>query len=137
PEPEAKKDGDAGTVVGAMQSSDAIRSEAAVSVGGVKAMPAVRALAKKMGVDLSRVRPTGADGVVTQKDVKDAAAAGTARVGSAPAAAPARATASAATAYAPPRAPMPAPSRSDAPVRAAAALDADEPIRGVRRNMVR
>jgi pyruvate dehydrogenase E2 component (dihydrolipoamide acetyltransferase) len=51
PEPtEVKKEGDAGTVVGAMQSSDAIRSEAAISVGGVKAMPAVRALANKLGV---------------------------------------------------------------------------------------
>ncbi|HEU4991911.1 MAG TPA: biotin/lipoyl-containing protein, partial [Luteimonas sp.] len=37
---------DAGTVVGAMQSSDAVRSEAAVAVGGVKAMPAVRAMAR-------------------------------------------------------------------------------------------
>jgi pyruvate dehydrogenase E2 component (dihydrolipoamide acetyltransferase) len=137
PEPtEVKKEGDAGTVVGAMQSSDAIRSEAAISVGGVKAMPAVRALAKKLGVDLARVRATGADGVVTQKDVKDAAAAGTARVGSAPAA-PARAASSAAAAYAPPRAPMPAATRHEAPVRATAALDTDEPIRGVRRNMVR
>jgi pyruvate dehydrogenase E2 component (dihydrolipoamide acetyltransferase) len=133
PEPAAKSD--AGTVVGAMQSSDAVRSETAIAVGGVKAMPAVRALAKKMGVDLSRVRPTGTDGVVTQKDVKDAAAAGTARVGSAPAAAPGRAAAP--VAYAPPRATAAAPTRSEAPVRATAALDADEPIRGVRRNMVR
>jgi 2-oxoisovalerate dehydrogenase E2 component (dihydrolipoyl transacylase) len=136
PEPPTKPEGDAGTVVGAMQSSDAIRSEAAVSVGGVKAMPAVRALAKKLGVDLSRVRATGADGVVTQKDVKDAAAAGSARVGSAPAATPAR-SAPAAYAAPAPRAPMPATTRHDAPVRATAALDNDEPIRGVRRNMVR
>ncbi|MEH6422408.1 biotin/lipoyl-containing protein, partial [Pseudomonas sp. CGJS7] len=55
---------DSGTVVGAMQSSDAVRSEQAVAVGGVKAMPAVRALARKLGVDLSRVRATGPDGVV-------------------------------------------------------------------------
>ncbi|MBS0464402.1 MAG: 2-oxo acid dehydrogenase subunit E2, partial [Proteobacteria bacterium] len=69
---------DSGTVVGAMQSSDAIRSEAALAIGGVKAVPAVRALAKKMKVDLSRVRPTGAEGVITMADVKNAAAAGTA-----------------------------------------------------------
>ncbi|MDQ3205115.1 MAG: E3 binding domain-containing protein, partial [Pseudomonadota bacterium] len=56
---------DSGTVVGAMQSSDAVRSEQASSVGGVKAMPAVRALARKLGVDLSLVDATGADGVVT------------------------------------------------------------------------
>ncbi len=76
---------DSGTVVGAMQSSDRVVNEAAVAVGGVKVVPAVRALAKKLGVDLARVKPTGADGVVTLKDVKAAAAAGTARVGTAPA----------------------------------------------------
>jgi len=76
---------DAGTVVGAMQSSDAVRSEAAVSVGGIKAMPAVRAQAKKLGVDLARVVPSGAAGAITLKDVKDAAAAGSARMLPAPA----------------------------------------------------
>jgi 2-oxoisovalerate dehydrogenase E2 component (dihydrolipoyl transacylase) len=80
---EQKRD-DAGTVVGAMQSSDAVRSEAAVAVGGVKAMPAVRAMARKLGVDLSRVRASGADGVATMDDVKRAAADGSARAGAAP-----------------------------------------------------
>ena len=79
-----KREADAGTVVGAMQSSDAIRSETAFAVGGVKAVPAVRALAKKLKVDLARVKATGADGVVTLKDVKDAAAAGTAQAGATP-----------------------------------------------------
>ena len=65
---------DAGTVVGAMQSSNAVHNEQAVSVGGVKAMPAVRALAKKLGVDLVRVRASGADGTVSLADVKNAAA---------------------------------------------------------------
>ncbi len=74
--PKAKSD--AGTVVGAMQSSDAIRSEQAVAIGGVKAMPAVRALARKLGVDLTRVRGSGGDGTVTMADVKQAAAGGTA-----------------------------------------------------------
>ena len=77
---------DAGTVVGAMQSSDTVRSEAAVAVGGVKAMPAVRAQARKLGVDITLVRATGADGVVTMDDVKRAAADGSARPGSRPAA---------------------------------------------------
>ncbi|WP_181952656.1 biotin/lipoyl-containing protein, partial [Vulcaniibacterium gelatinicum] len=76
---------DSGTVVGAMQVSDAVRSEQAVAVGGVKAMPAVRAMARKLGVDISRVRPSGADGVVTMEDVKRAAAEGSARPGAAPA----------------------------------------------------
>jgi pyruvate dehydrogenase E2 component (dihydrolipoamide acetyltransferase) len=74
---------DAGTVVGAMQSSNTVHQEQASSVGGVKAMPAVRAMAKKLGVDLSRVRATGSDGVVTMADVKQAAAEGSAKIGAA------------------------------------------------------
>src|SRR3546814_13735084 len=62
-----------------MESSNAIRGEQASSAGGVKAMPAVRAMARKLRVDLSRVRGTGADGVVTMADVKQAAADGTAK----------------------------------------------------------
>lgn len=81
---------DGGTVVGAMQSSDAVRSEQAVAVGGVKAMPAVRALARKHGVDLARVHASGADGVVTMADVKQAAADGSARIGAVPGAGIAR-----------------------------------------------
>lgn len=65
---------DAGTVVGAMQSSNTVHQEHAIAVGGVKAMPAVRATAKKLGVDLARVRATGPDGTVTMADVKQAAA---------------------------------------------------------------
>jgi 2-oxoisovalerate dehydrogenase E2 component (dihydrolipoyl transacylase) len=86
PAPKGHADGggkrdDAGTVVGVMESSDAVRSEAAVAVGGVKAMPAVRALARKLGVDLARVGATGAEGAVTMDDVKRAAADGSAPVG--------------------------------------------------------
>ncbi|NOT88408.1 MAG: 2-oxo acid dehydrogenase subunit E2 [Lysobacter sp.] len=88
---------DAGTVVGAMQSSDAVRSEAAVAVGGVKAMPAVRAMARKLGVDLSRVRATGADGVATMDDVKRAATDGSAKLGIAPVGAAGAAISGAAT----------------------------------------
>lgn len=74
---------DEGTVVGAMVSGSHVHVEQAASVGGVKAVPAVRALAKKLKIDLTRVRPTGADGVVTMKDVKDAAANGSAAAGAA------------------------------------------------------
>ncbi|MFH2077308.1 MAG: biotin/lipoyl-containing protein, partial [Pseudomonadota bacterium] len=80
-EPEEEESGDAGTVVGAMQSSNAVRSEQASVVGGVRAMPAVRALARKLKVDLARVKATGTDGVVTAADVKKAAADGSAPVG--------------------------------------------------------
>ncbi|MBS0381307.1 MAG: 2-oxo acid dehydrogenase subunit E2 [Proteobacteria bacterium] len=69
---------DEGTVVGAVASSNEVRMEQAGSVGGVKAVPAVRAMAKKLKVDLARVQATGAGGVVTMQDVKNAAAAGTA-----------------------------------------------------------
>ncbi|MCC4632135.1 dihydrolipoamide acetyltransferase family protein [Xanthomonas dyei] len=70
---------DAGTVVGAMQSSNTVQSEQAIAVGGVRAMPVVRALARKLRVDLMQVRATGPDGTVTLADVKQAAAAGTAQ----------------------------------------------------------
>jgi pyruvate dehydrogenase E2 component (dihydrolipoamide acetyltransferase) len=78
PESAPEEDADAGTVVGAMESSNRVHAEQASQVGGIKAMPAVRALAKKLHVDLSRVQASGADGVITLKDVKDAATAGTA-----------------------------------------------------------
>lgn len=121
--PEAD-DGDAGTVVGAMESSNAVRSEQAVAIGGVKAMPAVRALAKKLKVDLARVRATGADGVITLADVKAAAA-------------------NPPTPSAAPAAPAPVVVREHPAAPAPAFMpppagdDKDEPIRGVRRNMLR
>ena len=73
---------DEGTVVGAMVAGNTVHVERTSDVGGVKAVPAVRALAKKLKVDLSRVKASGAGGVVTMKDVKDAAAAGTASLSS-------------------------------------------------------
>ena len=71
-----KQPADAGTVVGAMQVGDSVHAEAAMAVGGVKAVPAVRATARKLGVDIARVRATGPDGTVTMQDVKQAAADG-------------------------------------------------------------
>ena len=59
------------------------RSEAASSVGGVKAVPAVRAMARKLGVDIAQVSASGPDGTVTMGDVKQAAADGSAKLGSA------------------------------------------------------
>ncbi|HAI48304.1 MAG TPA: branched-chain alpha-keto acid dehydrogenase subunit E2, partial [Stenotrophomonas sp.] len=140
--PGAERD-DAGTVVGAMQSSNAVHAEQAVAVGGVKAVPAVRATARKLGVDLSRVRATGTDGAVTMADVKQAAADGSAKVG----AAPARAAEAAPAAAAAP-APVARPSESRTPLSAAGrpmrtqppgvvAKGQPEPLKGVRRNMAR
>jgi len=140
---------DAGTVVGAMQASDEVKHEAAIAIGGIKAMPAVRALAKKLGVDLARVRPSGADGVISMQDVKGAAA-NPASLNAAPPATPAGASA-------PRPSPLPSPpgrgaggegsfaadprSLAGKPVRTTPptvqASGQPEPIRGVRRNMAR
>ena len=140
---------DAGTVVGAMQSSDAVRSEAAVAVGGVKAMPAVRALARKLGIDVARVRPSGADGVVTMDDVKRAAAEGSAKAGSMrTSAAEMRAHFETARPMAPAAQPQPpasaqrtSMSASGKPMRtqppSVQASGQPEQLKGVRRNMAR
>jgi len=140
PAPKGQADGkrdDAGTVVGAMQSSDAVRSEAAVAVAGVKAMPAVRALARKLGVDLTRVSATGNDGVVTSDDVKRAAADGSAKAGAAPMPRAADRTAPSVAAPAQ-RTPMSAagkPMRTQPP--GVQASGQPEQLKGVRRNMAR
>ncbi|HZF98368.1 MAG TPA: dihydrolipoamide acetyltransferase family protein [Pseudoxanthomonas sp.] len=146
---EAGERNDAGTVVGAMQTSNAVRAEQALASGGVRAMPAVRAMARKLKVDLSRVRATGADGTVTMADVKQAAADGSAN----PASPPVREAAAARAAppqSAPARqAPAPARSADDRTVLSAAgrpmrtqppgvsASGQPEPVKGVRRNMAR
>ena len=64
---------DSGSVVGTMETSNAVLSETASSVGGVRVTPAVRALARKMKVDLASITPTGKAGVVTKADVEKAA----------------------------------------------------------------
>ena len=133
---------DEGTVVGAMISGSHVHVEQASSVGGVKAVPAVRALAKKLKVDIARVKPSGADGVVTLQDVKNAAANGSAALG----AAPARAVSSSAGRHLAPELPQPEPARTATslagkPVRTAPpsvqASGQPEQLKGVRRNMAR
>jgi 2-oxoisovalerate dehydrogenase E2 component (dihydrolipoyl transacylase) len=133
---------DEGTVVGAMVSGSHVHVEQAASIGGVKAVPAVRALAKKLKVDLTRVRPSGADGVVTMKDVKDASANGSAALG----AAAARSVPASAGRHLAPALPEPEAQRSPTslagkPVRTAppsqAASGQPEQLKGVRRNMAR
>ncbi len=129
---------DEGTVVGAVASSNEVRSEAASTAGGAKAVPAVRAMARKLKVDLARVAPSGAGGVVTMQDVKNAAAAGTAQLGAAAAAVPA-----AQPSFAAPAAPAQRSSLSAAgkPMRTTpptvAASGQPEQLKGVRRNMAR
>ena len=137
---------DAGTVVGAMQASNEVKHEAVIAIGGIKAMPAVRAAAKKLGVDLARVRPSGPDGVITMQDVKQAAANPSA-LATAASSTPAQA-APVSTSPAPraggvkgdqytadPRSLAGKPVRTTPPTVPASGQP--EPIRGVRRNMAR
>jgi pyruvate dehydrogenase E2 component (dihydrolipoamide acetyltransferase) len=70
---------DKGTVVGSVPQSEPSAAETAerepAPSTNVRAMPAVRALARKLGVDLSGVDPTGAGGSITAEDVKRYASA--------------------------------------------------------------
>jgi len=128
---------DTGTVVGNVTTSDEVVQQTHSSVGGVKVTPAVRALARKLKVDLATVEATGPEGVVTSTDVRRAAEQGPPQ---APAAAPA-----------PKKAPAPQPD-SQTEIRPAAAARSEEtsseqasseasgewePIRGTRRTMAR
>jgi pyruvate dehydrogenase E2 component (dihydrolipoamide acetyltransferase) len=70
----AAEEGDAGTVVGAMQVGHQLQHEAPAAVGhgaaAIKATPAVRALARQLKVELEMVTPTGPDGVITTTDIQ-------------------------------------------------------------------
>src|SRR5262249_41050289 len=88
---EFELDGDCGTVVGRMPTSDeevranfthnggnsfADSQHAVRQAAHVRAIPAARALAKRLGVDLTRIRGTGRGLLVTVDDVLHASAAG-------------------------------------------------------------
>ncbi|WMS88009.1 2-oxo acid dehydrogenase subunit E2 [Pleionea litopenaei] len=77
--PAEEASSDAGTVVGAVEVGNTIVAESANSV--------VKALARKLKVDLTQVKGTGTDGAITQADVKAAAKSGNAVASSASAAA--------------------------------------------------
>jgi 2-oxoisovalerate dehydrogenase E2 component (dihydrolipoyl transacylase) len=68
---------DTGTVVGKVEVGQKVVADApaapAPATAGIKATPAVRALARKLNVDLAMVTPTGADGLLTVADVQRAA----------------------------------------------------------------
>jgi pyruvate dehydrogenase E2 component (dihydrolipoamide acetyltransferase) len=83
PKVNPKKADDSGTVVGSMPTSDEELVENAVAGGTrgakverVRAAPAVRALARKLGVNLETVQPTGRGGLITVDDVMGAAGRG-------------------------------------------------------------
>jgi pyruvate dehydrogenase E2 component (dihydrolipoamide acetyltransferase) len=74
---EGGDDADSGTVVGKMEVGQQVIADAPAAATplahGIKATPAVRALARKLNVDLAMVTPTGADGLITTNDVQRAA----------------------------------------------------------------
>ncbi|MEK7878045.1 MAG: biotin/lipoyl-containing protein, partial [Pseudomonadota bacterium] len=74
---EGGDDIDTGTVVGKVEVGQNVIAEAPAAATplahGIKAMPAVRALARKLDIDLAMVTPTGADGLITANDVRRAA----------------------------------------------------------------
>jgi len=117
---------DTGTVVGNVQSSNEVLNERTSTVGGVKVTPAVRALARKLKVDIGAVSPTGANGVVTASDVRKASENPNAQ----------RAGSESADPSGPKASPAPAP----APKAAAPSEPPSgewEPVRGTRRTMAR
>ncbi|MEC5409302.1 dihydrolipoamide acetyltransferase family protein [Paraburkholderia sp. MPAMCS5] len=74
----AADEADAGTVVGHVEIGQHVVQEAPAALGGgagagvgaIKAIPAVRALARKLDVELSMVTPSGPEGVITAADVR-------------------------------------------------------------------
>jgi len=76
---EAGLHADKGTVVGSVPVTESAAGQPAERAPSpqvsVRAMPAVRALARKLGVDLSGVEPSGANGAITAEDVKRYASA--------------------------------------------------------------
>ncbi len=134
---------DTGTVVGNVQSSNEVLSERTSTVAGVKVTPAVRALARKLKVDLGQVQPSGSGGVVTAGDVREAAAEGSAMLRQdAPAANPGRQTSreqdqiGARGRRASDRS-TPAPAGGQREQQQDQASDDWQPIRGTRRTMAR
>jgi pyruvate dehydrogenase E2 component (dihydrolipoamide acetyltransferase) len=135
PEPEERTE-DAGTVVGQM-SADTPGLNAAP--GKALATPAVRRLAKDLGVDIDTIAGTGIGGRVLEKDVR-AAGGPPLRGGSNPAAKQPPAAAKPAAFVEPARtAPASKPAAPAAPAARPAAPSGDEvtrvPFRGVRRTI--
>jgi pyruvate dehydrogenase E2 component (dihydrolipoamide acetyltransferase) len=124
---------DAGTVVGAMSASAAGVS---AEPGKALATPAVRRLARDLGVDIDSVKGTGIGGRVLEKDVRGAT---NAKSASPSKPAPARAAAAPASFQTPASAPAPkqavAPAKRDVPSIPAGQDTLRIPFRGVRRTI--
>lgn len=143
PEPSAERE-DAGTVVGQMSGAAA---GVAAEPGKALATPAVRRLARDLGVDIDRVTGTGIGGRVLEKDVRAAGSGGavSAPRPATPAPRPTAAPASRGNACdmgepsIPPTPVRAAPTRAATPAAAARGSTTDEttriPFRGVRRTI--
>ncbi len=79
---------DAGTVVGAVSNEPLFKSD-----GKALATPAVRRLARDLGVDINSINGSGLAGRVTEKDVRSAAQGGGVKAAPAPSRGPSRAPA--------------------------------------------
>jgi pyruvate dehydrogenase E2 component (dihydrolipoamide acetyltransferase) len=139
PEPAADRE-DAGTVVGSLANTPG-----ANNVGKTLATPAVRRLAKEMGVDIDAIAGTGIGGRVTEKDVRSASSSKSACGMGAPSIPPApvkaamppvRPAAAPVAAPAPaPKSAAPAPAPRPAPMIASSDDVTRIPFRGVRRTI--
>jgi 2-oxoisovalerate dehydrogenase E2 component (dihydrolipoyl transacylase) len=72
---EGAAEDDSGSVVGAVESGAGVVADQPMGarhggISAIKAAPAVRALARKLSVELSMVTPSGPDGLVTVEDVQ-------------------------------------------------------------------
>ncbi len=84
PAPDKKETSDdSGTVVGNVLSGGEVVAETAIAgssrrrkQGRIKATPAVRTQAKRLGIDLSTITPTGKNGQITQADLSKAQSEG-------------------------------------------------------------
>lgn len=126
PEPAVERE-DAGTVVGSMQGAAAGVSAAP---GKALATPAVRRLARELGVDIDSVSGTGIGGRVLEKDIRSA-------TGPTPAS-KASSTPAPAARSAPSTRPAPAPQPRHEPTRVSIPEGEDSlrvPFRGVRRTI--
>ncbi len=73
---EAEQRKDAGTVVGTVEEGEERLEESGprrAAPEGIRATPAVRALARRLDVDLAQVSPSGRDGAISSEDVQRAA----------------------------------------------------------------
>lgn len=129
PEPAAERE-DAGTVVGSMQGSlGGVTAEA----GKALATPAVRRLARDLGVDIDSVRGTGIGGRVLEKDVRAAGAGDRTGGAAAPARVPPGRPDSGATGSVS-KPPLP-PEKRRSDVARSEGEDTRIPFRGVRRTI--